>query len=226
MNRIEFMTELERLLKEISEEERREAIQYYEDYFADAGLENEQHIIEELESPKKVAQTIKAGLRGKEEETSEYRETGYTDTRFEEKEILAKRESGEESKPKKSNSLLKILLIIAIAICTLPVIFPLALAGIALIFAIAVSGFAVLGTFVLLAVVVMICGFLVTICGILEMFHFPALALVVMGGGILAFVVGLVATVLMVKACMIVFPILFRGLVNIFRRFVHGKEKK
>ena len=41
MNRIEFMTELERLLKEIPEEERREAIQYYEDYFADAGLENE-----------------------------------------------------------------------------------------------------------------------------------------------------------------------------------------
>lgn len=77
MNRIEFMTELERLLKEIPEEERREAIQYYEDYFADAGLENEQHIIAELESPKKVAQTIKAGLRGKEEESSEYRETGY-----------------------------------------------------------------------------------------------------------------------------------------------------
>ena len=63
MNRIEFMTELEKLLKEIPEEERKEAMQYYEDYFADAGLENEQHVISELESPKKVAQTIKAGLR-------------------------------------------------------------------------------------------------------------------------------------------------------------------
>ena len=226
MNRIEFMTELERLLKEIPEEERKEAMQYYEDYFADAGLENEQHIISELESPKKVAQTIKAGLWGKEEENSEYRETGYTDTRFEEKETPANRAYREESKPRKDSSLLKILLIIAIAVCTLPIILPLALAGLALIFAIAVSGFVFLGALVLLAVIVMICGFCVTICGILEMFHFPALALVVMGGGLLAFVLGLVATVLMVKACMIVFPMLFRGLVNIFRKFVHRKENK
>ena len=209
MNRIEFMTELEKLLKEIPEEERKEAMQYYEDYFADAGLENEQHVISELESPKKVAQTIKAGLRGRGEESSEYRETGYTDTRFEEKETPARRE---ENKPK-TNDWLKI-------IC------PLALAGLAVIFAIAVSGFAVLGTLVLLAATVMICGFCITICGILEMFHFPALALVVMGGGILAFVAGLVATVLMVKACMIVFPVLFRGLVNIFRKFVHRMESR
>lgn len=222
MNRIEFMTELEKLLKEIPEEERKEAMQYYEDYFADAGLENEQHVISELESPKKVAQTIKAGLRGRGEESSEYRETGYTDTRFEEKETPARRE---ENKPK-TNDWLKIILIVAIAIFTLPIIFPLALAGLAVIFAIAVSGFAVLGTLVLLAATVMICGFCITICGILEMFHFPALALVVMGGGILAFVAGLVATVLMVKACMIVFLVLFRGLVNIFRKFVHRKESR
>ena len=63
MNRIEFIAELERLLQDISAEERNEAVQYYRDYFEDAGMENEQHIIEELGSPKKVADTIKAGLR-------------------------------------------------------------------------------------------------------------------------------------------------------------------
>lgn len=35
---------------------------YYRDYFEDAGSEHEQEIIKELESPKKVAQTIKEGL--------------------------------------------------------------------------------------------------------------------------------------------------------------------
>ena len=45
---------------------------------------------------------------------------------------MAKRENREESKPKKNSSLLKILLIIAIAICTLPIVFPLVLAGVAL----------------------------------------------------------------------------------------------
>lgn len=34
MNRIEFMDQLKDLLREISAEEREEALQYYEDYFA------------------------------------------------------------------------------------------------------------------------------------------------------------------------------------------------
>ena len=37
MNRIEFMTELAALLQDISAEERIEAMQYYNDYFDDAG---------------------------------------------------------------------------------------------------------------------------------------------------------------------------------------------
>ena len=67
MNRIEFMTELAALLQDISAEERVEAMQYYNDYFDDAGAENEADIIKELESPRKVAETIKAGLGGQNE---------------------------------------------------------------------------------------------------------------------------------------------------------------
>ena len=71
MNRIEFMTELAALLQDISAEERVEAMQYYNDYFDDAGKENEGKIIEELESPAKVAAEVKAGLKMQDEETSE-----------------------------------------------------------------------------------------------------------------------------------------------------------
>ena len=46
MNRKQFMEELSQLLIGISEEERVEALQYYEDYFDDAGAENEQQVIE------------------------------------------------------------------------------------------------------------------------------------------------------------------------------------
>ena len=74
MNRIEFIAELEKLLQNISAEERNEAVQYYREYFEDAGIENEQHIIEELGSPRKVAETIKAGLKGGDGESGEYRE--------------------------------------------------------------------------------------------------------------------------------------------------------
>lgn len=63
MNKAEFMKELERLLSNIPENERVEALNYYEEYFSDAGEENEQKVLEELESPEKVADNIKDGLR-------------------------------------------------------------------------------------------------------------------------------------------------------------------
>ena len=86
MNRVEFMTEMAILLQDIPAEERREAMQYYNDYFDDAGALEEANIISELGSPEKVALEVKAGLNKQEEEVHEYRETGYTDTRFEYKE--------------------------------------------------------------------------------------------------------------------------------------------
>lgn len=41
MNRLEFMQQLEALLSDISQGEREEALQYYNDYLNDAGVENE-----------------------------------------------------------------------------------------------------------------------------------------------------------------------------------------
>lgn len=64
MNRQEFMRRLEQLLEGIPEEEKREAIAYYTSYFEDAGEENEAKIIRELESPEKVAATIRADFPG------------------------------------------------------------------------------------------------------------------------------------------------------------------
>lgn len=51
MNRIEFMKKLEALLRNISVDERKEAIQYYNDYFDDAGPENEDEVIKDLHFP-------------------------------------------------------------------------------------------------------------------------------------------------------------------------------
>ena len=58
--------------------DRIDALKYYNDYFDDAGSENEQNVIEELESPEKVAMKIKAdrediedGKEGGTEKTTE-----------------------------------------------------------------------------------------------------------------------------------------------------------
>ena len=52
MNRIEFMEELSGLLQDIPEEDRMDALNYYNDYFDDAGAENEKNVIDELEDGK------------------------------------------------------------------------------------------------------------------------------------------------------------------------------
>ncbi len=90
MNRLDFMKELERLLADISESEREEALQYYNDYLNDAGVENEEEVIASLGSPQKVAATIKAGLSGSEE--GEFTENGYRDYEEEKKNTVALRE--------------------------------------------------------------------------------------------------------------------------------------
>ena len=58
MTRLVFMERLRSLLGTLPFSEQQEALRYYEEYFNDAGPENEQHVIEELGSPEQVAQTI------------------------------------------------------------------------------------------------------------------------------------------------------------------------
>ena len=86
MSRDEFMRQLERLLEDVAEEEKREALSFYRSYFEDAGVENEAQILKELESPEKVAAIIKAGtgMDGA-AGTGEYTERGFEDSRFEQK---------------------------------------------------------------------------------------------------------------------------------------------
>ena len=59
MNRMQFMQRLSQLLKDLPDEERFDALKYYNNYFDDAGEENEAQIIAELGSPEAVATVIK-----------------------------------------------------------------------------------------------------------------------------------------------------------------------
>lgn len=76
MSRWEFMRKLEELLFDISPNEREEALQYYNDYFNDAGKENEQEVIKALGSPEQVAGIVRDGLSGN-ENLGEFTESGF-----------------------------------------------------------------------------------------------------------------------------------------------------
>lgn len=80
MNRAEFMRRLAELLSDVPPAEREEAIQYYNDYFDDAGAENESGVIASLGTPEELARSIKAGLNdgGSGGEFTESGFNGYT----------------------------------------------------------------------------------------------------------------------------------------------------
>jgi Predicted membrane protein len=224
MNRIKFMKELEVLLAGISVSERTAAMQYYNDYFDDAGTENEMHIISELGSPMKVAEIIKGGYRN-DEKSSEYSETGYTDTRFESKEEMMKKEmyrNGQKENGKyKNNS--KTLLWIVLAVFAAPIVLPLLGALLATLVSVLVALFAVMLSLVLAAASIAIAGIAVFIAGCTQLGIFLPLGLALIGAGLIIFVIGLVATVFSGKVCVIVIPCVVRGFVALCRKPFHRK---
>lgn len=252
MNRVEFLAELEQRLSGIPEEERQAAIQYYADYLADAGEENEAEAIRELGSPEKVAESIKADYYG----------TEFDESRFDHKDYMEKygqrssqgtgsgntsggrpgadgygygqengygtgqengQENGQGNGPAQKNAPwtsrgLKIFLVILIAIVIWPV--TLGVAGIVLGVAAAIFFFFV--GLVIAAIAVMISGGVVAVTG-LVLLVIPPAGMIVTGIGILLFVLGLIATVGTVKLCMIAYPAMIRGFVNLCRRPIYGK---
>lgn len=60
MNKTEFLSALERELGALPPEERRDAMQYYKEYFEEAGPENEETAAASLDSPQEIAAELLA----------------------------------------------------------------------------------------------------------------------------------------------------------------------
>lgn len=202
MNRIEFMTELAALLQDVPAEERRDAMKYYNDYFDDAGEENEQKVIEELESPVKVAATIKADLEGSSKEYDEYTENVYQP----------------KEEPPRTNGTLKIVLIILLIIVGAPIIIPIAITAVVLICVFAFLILLFLACLVIGSVAVAFAGVCVFIAGLLSLIPEIAVGLALIGTGLILAVLGTVGTVISVRICWIVLPGVIRGTVWLLRR--------
>lgn len=228
MNRVEFMAELERLLADLPEDERQAAVQYYADYFADAGAENEAEVIRELGSPEKTAESIKADYYGRTFDESRFEHKDYMEkygqqasgqqTSGQQPAGTADSPAGEQKKPWTSRGL-KILLIVLIAI----VVWPLSLGLICAVLGILAAVVCLFAGLVIAAVCVMIAGGVTVVTGLLMSVAYPPAALMTAGIGLLLFVLGLIATVGTVKLCMIVYPAMLRGFVELCRRPIHGK---
>lgn len=77
MKREEFLGKLERLLADIPEDDRKDALDYYTGYLDEAGSEREDEILSELGTPEELAGLIRSGLREGPAEGGEFTDSGY-----------------------------------------------------------------------------------------------------------------------------------------------------
>lgn len=71
MTKIEFMEKLKKGIAHFPLEEQDSIIEYYEEYFLEAGAENAEQAISELEDPEQIIQKLKSDLSKKENEEKE-----------------------------------------------------------------------------------------------------------------------------------------------------------
>ena len=65
MTRKEYMEQLRKYLKRLPKEDYENAIEYFSEYFDEAGPENEQQVMEELGEPKEAARELLLNCRQK-----------------------------------------------------------------------------------------------------------------------------------------------------------------
>jgi len=215
MTKNEYLAELKAHLASLPAEERDGAIKYYQEFFEDAGAENEQKVIEELGDPKSLAEKI----------ISEINEGGAASSKYVPASPGYAGNGGKnfEEKPKRNENT-KILIIILLAIIFSPLLVPLAgviLGLVAGLFGLLIGFFALCGG----AVVGLIAGGIAAVVmGIGLLCSGQIMGLLAGGIGLIMLAVGVLLIIPFVWLCANVFPPLFRGLVNLISKPFHRKK--
>jgi len=244
MNRYEFMKQLEALLYDLSPQERAEALKYYNDYFDDAGSENETNVLSDLGSPRQVADIIKVGLNETGANSGEFTEHGYTDPRFTYNKEMAGQNSYQSNQnkgnynqqsyqqsgygsynynkqnntqPKQPLSGWKIALIVLLILIAIPIGGPVLLGAISLILGILVTLFCIFLAIAICAIAFILAGIIVFGVGIVKLFTIPPVGILTTGVGLILTAVGLLCMLLTIWICGTVLPACIRGIVALCR---------
>ncbi len=220
MNRAEFMARLKELLSDITEAERQEALNYYEDYFDDAGVENEASVIASLGTPEKVATTIKAGLNDSTGMNGEFSETGYSSYTYDKEEVVARNVGSEERGFGKKNGLNGATLILVIVLCVfaLPILGPVAIGLLSAAFGVLCAIAAVLFAIMVSGVAIVASGIALFISAIVMLFTSPIVGLLLLGAALILTGIGILITILGIWILTKALPPLVRGFVNLCRK--------
>ena len=217
MNRAEFMARLRELLSDITEAEREEALNYYEDYFDDAGVENEASVIASLGTPEKVAATIKDGLNDNERMNGEFSENGYSNPTYDSKDAVAERTAIEKVNKTNKNSKIWILVLI-LCLFGLPIVLPVAIGLLSAAFGICCAILAIIFAVMVTGVVIVATGFGLIIAGIAALLEAPVVGILLFGAGLMVGGIGILIAILGAWIIAKIVPGVVRGIVNLLRK--------
>lgn len=215
MNREQYIAQLRVQLYALPAEEQDAAIEYYNNYFDDAGQENEQQVIAELGTPEELAAVIKADFACVPDTVDASGENP-----------RAKYYSRTASKQAQTQNTTNILLLGIILILTFPVWFPIALTLLILAITFVIVIFAILLAVVAAAVAVLVGGIAAFVAGIFALFTAPAIGLLTLGAGLVLAGLGLLGTIAFCWVAYKVIPALIRGIVNLCSMPLHRKGGK
>ena len=234
MNRTEFIGQLERLLGNVSPAERKEALQYYNDYFDDAGAENEREVIEALGSPETVAENIRRSLQEQDTGNADGRMSDralveYGKARKERQDAPDERQrtleagpaEGKKGSGKKEMPVWGILLLILLFVCASPVLLGLALGLFGVFLGVAAAWFAIVISFGAVAAALILVMFVLLAVGAVCI---PADALAgagVVGAGMICGGIGILFLILTVFLSGVATPAVCRGIAGLFRKKAH-----
>ena len=215
MSRKAFMARLDELLADITEAEKDEALSYYEEYFEDAGPENEEEVISSLGSPEKVAATIKAGLSENAQEEGEFSETGYTNSYYDVKDEVA---TVNNRKGLGGIGTGGWIIILILCLFALPILGPILLGIAGTIFGVLVAIAAVIFAVLVTGIALVVAAVAMVAAGFAALFATPLVGVALIGAALLAAGIGILIAILGFWVITKVVPPLFRGFVELIRR--------
>lgn len=253
MKREEFLNQLEYLLQDVAEEEKRDAIDYYRDYLDEAGPDNEEAVLAGFESPERIAAFIRTDLLGGMEKGGEFTEHGYEDKRFQTSSLPVVRKNtedqeqrsygdrgytessyekgsyaqnaGREGSRKTENNWLKYILIAFAVLIASPIIFAVAMGLFGGVMGIGGVLLSLLLVVAILTIVGFVCGIGLVVLGITQLILEPWCGVLVIGIGLIFIGAGCLFLILAVLFYGKFLPWAIRGVIEIVRR-IFGKGTK
>lgn len=216
MTRKEFMSRLEQLLQDLPENDRLDAIAYYEDYFDEAGPQREAALIQELGSPEKVAQALGAETGNRGTGQGEYTERGYFSDRD-----MTEKHTPIRKEVKKEKRQFPLVLIVILLIFAAPVWIGAVSGLFGILFGIIGAVLGCIAALIVLIAAGIFGGAASFVAGLIKLPLNPALGLLGIGIGTLMIAIGLVLLVFFVWLTAKALPAVFRFAVNLCQKVLY-----